>query len=151
MGNGIDTDFFKPEPSVERSNHAISVGRLMKTKRHDLAIRLAKEKGIPLRIAGDGPECEHLESLAKELGAEVTFLGALTQEELVHEYQTAGFLIHTSETGSLDKVVLEALACGCPVRTNDPALKFLETETSDYVREHHSLQNLVPRIIKSYE
>ena len=59
----------------------------------------------------------------------------------------AAHLIHTSETGSLDKVVLEALACELPVRTNDPALKMLESANPAYVREHHSLRRLIPAIL----
>ena len=120
----------------------------MPSKRHDLAIRAAARDGRELRIAGGGPERKNLELLARELGAAVHFLGALTQLQLRDEYRKAAYLIHTSETGSLDKVVLEALACGCPVKTNDPALKHLEQATPAYVREHHSLAKLIPAILK---
>jgi len=50
-----------------------------------------------------------------------------------------------------DKVVLESLACGLHVRTNDPALKMLENASPAYVREHHSLQKLIPAIMKSMQ
>jgi glycosyltransferase involved in cell wall biosynthesis len=119
----------------------------MKSKRHDLAIRMAIREGKELRIVGEGPERQHLETLARELDGRVTFLGGLNQSPLRDEYRTASYLIHTSETGSLDKVVLEALACGLPIRTNDPALKPLEHEGPQYVREHHSLQKLIPAIV----
>ena len=148
MGHGIDTDFFTPDPTIVRGEALLSVGRLMKSKRHDSAIRAAAEQGRTLLIAGEGPERNNLELLAKELGAKVHFLGALTQTQLRDEYRKAACLIHTSETGSLDKVVLEALACGCPVKTSDPALKHLEQASHAYVREHHSLKNLIPAILK---
>jgi len=147
MGHGIDTDFFCPDPSVARGDWLLSVGRLMPSKRHDLAIQRAVQEGRVLRIAGEGPERAHLEALAHTRGATVQFLGALSQAQLRDEYRTAAYLIHTSETGSLDKVVLEALACGLPVRTNDPALKSLENEGPQYIREHHSLQRLIPAIL----
>ncbi len=147
MGHGIDTDFFSPDPSTVRGDWILSVGRLMKSKRHDLAIQEAVREGRELRIAGEGPERAHLEALANETGARVQFLGGLTQVQLRDEYRKAAYLIHTSETGSLDKVVLEALACGLPVKTNDPALKPLEHEGPQYVREHHSLSALIPRIL----
>lgn len=147
MGHGIDTDFFTPDPSVVRGGHMLSVGRLMKTKRHDLAIRVAAEANAPLRIAGEGSERERLKTLARELNADVSFLGALTQAKLRNEYRAARSLVHTSETGSLDKVVLEAFACGCPVQTNDPALKFLEKESAKYVRANHSLPRLISAIV----
>jgi glycosyltransferase involved in cell wall biosynthesis len=98
---------------------------------------------MDLRIAGEGPERQRLEDLARELGARVRFLGGLTQVQLRDEYRRAAYFAHTSETGSLDKVVLEALACGLPVRTNDPALKMLESVGPEYIREHHSLQRLI--------
>jgi len=150
MGHGIDTDFFKPDAAVKRGAHLLSVGRLMPSKRHDLAIRAAKEADMSLRIAGDGPERERLEALARELGVDVAFLGALTQEKLRDEYRVAAKLIHRSETGSLDKVVLEAAACGLAVDTTDPALATLPF-SPEYVREYHSLQKLIPRIVDSYE
>lgn len=147
MGHGIDTDFFSPDSNAARGDWFLSVGRLSPSKRHDLAIRAAVEEGRELRIAGEGPERQYLETLARELGARAQFLGGLTQAQLRDEYRRAARFIHTSETGSLDKVVLEALACGLSVRTNDPALKTLEGADSAYVREHHSLQSLIPRIL----
>ena len=150
MGHGIDTDFFFPDTSIPRENWLLSVGRLMPSKRHDLVIRRAARKQKELRIAGEGPERHNLEMLAHELGARVQFLGPLTQRQLRDEYRRAVLLIHTSETGSLDKVVLEALACGLPVRTNDPALKPIENAGPEYIREHHSLVRLVPRILREF-
>lgn len=147
MGHGIDTDFFTPSAGVVRGEHWLSVGRLSKSKRHDLAIRLAHERGKALRVVGEGPERPALESLVRELGAQVTFTGGLTQEGLRDEYRKASLLLHTSETGSLDKVVLEALSCGLPLRTNDPALTYLESQNREYIREHHSLQKLIPAIL----
>lgn len=148
IGHGIDTNFFSPDPFVARGDYLLSVGRLMPSKRHDLAMRRAVEEGKELRIAGEGPEHHNLETLARELGAHVQFLGALTHAQLRDEYRKASYLVHTSETGSLDKVVLEALACGLSVRTNDPALKILENVGPEYIREHHSLQKLIQAIIK---
>lgn len=147
MGHGIDTDFFTPDVSVQRKEHWLSVGRLMKSKRHSEAIRFAEEAGIPLRIVGEGPERERLEILTKELGGRVIFLGALTQAQLRDEYRTAARLIHRSETGSLDKVVLEAAACDCPVDTTDAALAVLPLFSSKYVQINHSLNRLIPRIV----
>lgn len=145
VGHGIDTEFFTPDASVARGTHFLSVGRLMQSKRHDLAIRAAKTAGVPLRIAGEGPERERLAALARELGADVTFQGGLTQEKLRDEYRAAAKLVHRSLTGSLDKVVLEAAACGCSIDSTDPAIRVLPL-SGEFVRKHHSLQSLIPRI-----
>ncbi|MEK7068478.1 MAG: hypothetical protein AAB964_01545, partial [Patescibacteria group bacterium] len=64
MGHGIDTDFFTPDQNVARGSHILSVGRLMQSKRHDLAIEAAAREGREVRIAGEGPLRKELESLA---------------------------------------------------------------------------------------
>jgi glycosyltransferase involved in cell wall biosynthesis len=147
MGHGIDTDFFTPGSSVMREDWWVSVGRLNPSKRHDVAIREAAAAGKQLHIVGDGPEREKLEQLAKELDADVVFVGGTDQAGVRDVFRRAALFVHTSETGSLDKVVLEAVACGCPVRTHDPALKFIEHEGPDYVRANHSLERLIPAIL----
>lgn len=171
-GHGIDTNFFTPDPSIVRDRHLLSVGRLMKSKRHDLAIRAAHKAGAELRIAGEGLERKNLEVLAHELKANIYFLGALTQEMLRDEYRRASFFIHTSETGSLDKTVLEAFASGCPVITTNKSLYRLPVivseatpeaiaysvtinsntspQYSEYVRTHHSLPRLIQSIYERY-
>lgn len=148
MGHGIDTDFFSPEPHVSRGDWYLDVGRLMPSKDHRTAIVEAKNEGKKLRIAGEGEELKDLELYARSLDAQVEFLGGLSKTALRDEYRKAQLLIHTSKTGSLDKVVLEALACGLPVRTHDPALKPLENEGPLYIQAHHSLAKLIPAIMK---
>ncbi len=149
MGHGIDTDFFTPDPSLPRGTHFLSVGHLRPKKRHDLALRLAKDAGVAIRIAGSGPDLESLKREARELGVEATFVGGLTHLQLRDEYRRAARLLHRSETGSLDKVVLEAAACGCPVDTTDTSLAALPF-SPEYVRTHHSLQSLIPQLLREY-
>ena len=147
MGHGIDADFFSPDATVARGDWWLSAGRLNKSKRHDLVIRMAAQAGKELRIIGEGPERGSLEALARELGVRATFLGGLSHLQVRDEFRRAGLFLHTSETGSLDKIILEAVACGCPVTTRDPALKYLETADPTYVREQHSLHRLIPAIV----
>ena len=137
---------FSPIQDISREIGYSPLVGLCLAKRHDLAIRMAAQEDKELHIAGEGSENENLEALANELGARVQFLGPLTQRQLRDEYRRAGLLIHTSETGSLDKVVLEALACGLHVRTNDLRSNRFENATPDFIRKHHSLARLVPRI-----
>ncbi|MFA6408213.1 MAG: glycosyltransferase [Candidatus Paceibacterota bacterium] len=173
MGHGIDTDFFSTDSSVVRGTAALSAGRLSPTKRNDLIIRAAEHFPNELRIVGDGPEQDRLERIAKELSIEhrVHFLGPKNQKGLRDEYCKAGVFVHASETGSLDKVVLEALACGLPVVTTAVALADLPVQVVDatpmaiaegvianrqansvslaaYVREHHSIGRLIPAILQ---
>jgi len=173
MGHGIDTDVFTPNNSVARGEHILSVGRLMKSKRHDLVLEAANEADMPVRIIGEGEERERLTALAQNLNISATFLGGLPHKQLIDEYQKASVFVHTSETGSLDKVVLEALSCGCPVVTTnknyadmpvtiaEPNSQSLSTALANmlqhtaedlhsHVAKNHSLQNLIPRILGIY-
>jgi len=152
----------------------LSAGRLSPTKRHDLIIRAAEHFPYDVWIVGEGPEMPRLKKLTRDLSLDsrVHFLGPQTQEMLRESYLRAGVFVHTSETGSLDKVVLEALACGLPVVTTSAALIGLpvmkasatpgaiaeavfaarEIDTAPliaYVREQHSLERLVPAILQS--
>lgn len=170
-GHGIDTDLFTPDSEVSRGNHLLSAGRLSKSKRHDHIIRAAALSGRELRIAGDGPERESLESLARSLGARVHFLGGLSRGRMRDEFRSAAYLVHTSETGSLDKVVLEALSTDTVVITTSDVFKDVPVhvvqatpeaivealsaprENQDRVgsiRERHSLRRLVTTILSQY-
>ena len=149
VGHGIDTNLFKPDPSVVREDWWLSAGRLNKSKRHDIVIREAKDAGRELRIVGEGPERPALEILAHQLGAKVIFLGGVEHTKMPNLFRRARLFRHTSETGSADKVFLEALACGCPVKTNNLALGALESEGSAGIFNQHSLEHLIPAIIKT--
>lgn len=147
MGHGIDIDLFCPDSKVSRKEWWLSVGRLMPSKRHDLAIKEAFEAKKELKIVGDGPERSNLEILKKDLNAQVDFLGSLTQHELRDCYRRAELLIHRSETGSMDKVVLEAASCGLKVDTTDSALSKLPL-SPEFVKKNHSLPKLISSITK---
>lgn len=174
MGHGIDTEFFSPDGRIARGTAVLSAGRLSPTKRHDLIIRAAEYFPNDVRIVGDGPEHHHLKELAMSLSlaSRVHFLGAYTQAELQEEYRKAWVFVHMSETGSLDKVVLEALACGLPVITTSTILSDLPVTVTvptptaiaeavlatpragaaalaAYVRHHHSLYHLIPAILEA--
>ena len=129
VGLGIDTKFFAPRDTHISSDTTklLSVGRLSPTKRHELSIRtlalLGQDTelsivGAPAR-GGDEEYEKTLHVYAKELGVigKVHFLGAQTQTETRDAYRAASVFLHTSMTGSMDKVVLEALATGLPVIT----------------------------------
>jgi len=171
-GHGIDINFFSPNPKILRGTAVLSAGRLSPIKRHDLVIRAAKYFPNEVLIAGEGPERNRLENLAEDLSiaSRVHFLGPQTQEQLLKIYRTASVFIHTSETGSLDKMVLEALACGLPVITTNTSLagfpvtavpatpediakEVLSSRKIDtqlliaYVREHHSFSHLIPVLL----
>ncbi len=105
------------------------VGRLSPEKNVELLIRavvgLKTNEAISykLRIVGDGPERQKLESLTKELGVEeeVTFLGPKSYSELPAIYKEADIFVLPSNTESFGKVLLEAGAAKCAIIATETA------------------------------
>ncbi|HKG37487.1 MAG TPA: glycosyltransferase family 4 protein [Conexibacter sp.] len=94
--------------------YALAAGRLVEEKGFDVAIQAARDAGVPLRIAGEGPDEPRLRALAA--GAEVTFLGRLSDDALVRERRGAAVLLAPSRSDdSCPMAVIEAMADGVPV------------------------------------
>ena len=106
----VDTVFYHPA-DVAPESHFLIVSALVPYKRIDLAIAACEQMGVPLRIAGDGPDRARLSGGA---GPGVTFLGWLSNEEIRDEYRRAAAVIMPGEE-DFGLVPLEAQACGCPV------------------------------------
>jgi glycosyltransferase involved in cell wall biosynthesis len=66
-----------------------------------------------LAIVGDGPERPQLERRFN--GGNARFHGYLKGRELAAAYASADVFVYASETETMGNVVLEAMACGCPV------------------------------------
>jgi glycosyltransferase involved in cell wall biosynthesis len=106
----VDTVFYRPAAASPES-HFLIVSALVPYKRIDVAIDACRRVGARLRIVGDGPDRAHLERMS---GPDVTFLGALTDEQVRDEYQRARALIMPGEE-DFGIVPVEAQACGRPV------------------------------------
>ena len=113
----------------------LSIGRIAPVKNLEVLIRAILElknkykREVRLDIIGSPifPEDyiyqEKLIKLVQELNLqnEVCFLGGKIYQDLFYSYSTHSVFVHASETGSLDKVVLEALAAGMQVFTSSEA------------------------------
>lgn len=142
-GHGIDTELFHPDRvSPHEGFTIISVGRIAPVKRLDVmleAVRiLVQEHGlrnVRLRLVGetDSPTAAALRQTALEQGlADVLELRAgVPYLQVPALYHTADVYVNMSETGSLDKALLEAMACGLPVVTGNDAGRSLLSTWSD--------------------
>jgi glycosyltransferase involved in cell wall biosynthesis len=142
IGHGIDTRLFcvvsgQRSAVSSRRFEIISVGRIGPVKRLETIIaavhRLVYEQGMSqarLRIVGkvypqDMAYAERLRQMVtdNQLESVIEFVGSVPHEQTVHEYQNADVMVNMSATGSIDKAVLEAMACGLPVVTANEAFQ----------------------------
>lgn len=106
----VHTERFKPvrQPTED---YYFSVGRLIPYKKFDLLIQTFNEMGLPLKIAGTGPDLDKLKAMAKP---NVEILGYVEIEKLIDLYANCkAFLFPQIEDAGI--VPLEAMACGRPV------------------------------------
>ena len=124
----------------------LTVGRLSRSKDYGAIIRalaLLRSQSptldARLRIIGtpffadDHAYLAELEELVGELGlnAHVTFVGKVPNRRMVEEYRRCDVLINSSHTGSIDKVVLEAMACEKPALTCNESFAPLLADHAD--------------------
>ena len=131
----VDTEFFRPSASVPASTgsraapcgpesepprdgphekRCLIVSALVPYKRLEIAIDACRLAGVPLTIVGGGPERTRLERTAVESGADVQFLGRLSDEDVREEYRRASLVLLPGEE-DFGIAPLEAQACGRPV------------------------------------
>ena len=126
LPTGIDTDFFKPlkketareKLGLEKDEKIfLSLGRLSYEKNIDTVLKAFEKMDGNLIVVGRGPTAKKLKKMKNELGLnkKVSFTGYVREELKPLYYSAADALVlaSTGETQAL--VVVEAMACGCPV------------------------------------
>jgi glycosyltransferase involved in cell wall biosynthesis len=109
---GVDLDIFKPGPALQNDAAPpvfLCVGRVAVEKNIEAFLDLA----LPGTkwVAGDGP----LLAALKKKHPDVRFTGVMDQVELASLYNAASVFVFPSKTDTFGLVLLEAMACGCPV------------------------------------
>jgi glycosyltransferase involved in cell wall biosynthesis len=137
MGHGIPVELIPevPPPLSSCPVSLVTIGRISKIKRIDLliaALQNLRSGGIDAKLtiiggpAGDSG-AKHAEALTAKVGEynleqHVHFAGPVPHARISTFFEDAHLFVHASDTGSLDKAVLEPLAAGLPVITTDSEL-----------------------------
>ncbi|MDE1990620.1 MAG: glycosyltransferase family 1 protein [Betaproteobacteria bacterium] len=109
---GVDLDIFRLQ-DVNKLNTKppifLYVGRVAVEKNVDAFVNL----DLPGSkwVAGDGPALARI----KQAHPDVNYLGVLNQTQLAEVYASADVFVFPSKTDTFGLVLLEAMACGCPV------------------------------------
>ncbi len=132
----------------------LAVGRLVKQKNHELAIRaISQVPGATLAIVGDGPLRPELERLAAELDAPVLFTGVRRDARAL--MGAADAVVLPSRWEGLPLTALEALASGTPlVATNVRGLRELLVDGENALlvpEEPEALAATLRRVLEARE
>ncbi len=187
-GHGIDVNRFKNTDSEFKNDkfRIITAGRITPIKNYDILIETAKilkDKGFDFEIKiggkpimeGDKVYFEKLKNLIKNklLEDKIFFIGAISYRNIAEFYHSGNLFVNFSDTGSLDKAVLEAMASGLLILTSNEAFRNILSEKyfvaknpkeiaekiialsesgydsslRDYVVKNHNLNNLIAELI----
>lgn len=141
MPVGVDTNFFTPDPAIKKINQSILFfGRISPIKRLNLfieALNILKEKNINFvaKIVGDAPERDqkHLEGIKQMvrkygLGDNVEFKKGVPNCQASEVFNRHEIFVNLTPSGSLDKMIFEAMSCGTLILVSNKNLETILSE-----------------------
>jgi len=166
IGQGIDTSAFPIQPIESPCADIVTVSRISERKRIELIIdalaairRSRPDEPIRLRVVGstlnaaDRAYDRALRARVRHLNLEndVDFIGHVPMSAIARYYASAFVHVNVSTTGSMDKTVLEALACGCPVLTSNVAFADFFRSHPDCLLDDDAPEAVAARILRVYD
>lgn len=135
------------------------VGRLAKEKNLDFLLEafarvVTRVPKAWLVFASGGPEREHLEARARELGIAKRFIitGTLPHERVIDAYAGADLFVFASQTETQGLVIGESMAAGLPVvAVTASGVTDLVRDGVDGYLTPHALEPFVERIVQLLE
>ena len=165
IGQGVDTALFQIPQLADDRNDILYVGRVSQRKRIDLLVGVMSEirKIQPnlllcLRIVGpaltpgDQGYQRRIQALidANGLNGWIELAGFVPQQGIAAYYRNAFLHLNVSKTGSMDKTILEALACGCPVLTSNEAFVEMFRDHPDFLLQSDDPKDIAERTLDLY-
>lgn len=112
---GTDVEKLKSQSSNVKTavrDYYLCLGRLVRSKGIETAVKASNELKIPLKVAGRGPLYEELKAMA---GPTVQILGGVSDIERVELLTNAKALLLLEEDVDFGITAVEAMVCGTPV------------------------------------
>jgi glycosyltransferase involved in cell wall biosynthesis len=136
--NGIVLEDIDRTPAIGRSSHGLAdrvplivwAGRMDPVKNLETFVRviarLRDRMSVQAVLLGDGPERNRMADLIRKQGLSSVIGMTLWSDEVIGWLKAADLLLFPSLTEGSPNVVIEAMACGCPVvASNVPACREL--------------------------
>jgi glycosyltransferase involved in cell wall biosynthesis len=112
----LPAEAFARRSRAAEGAYALVCSRISPEKGIDVAVRAAADAGVPLQVAGEGPDRQRLEAIARDTGAPVAFLGKVQPERVRELMAGAIALVMPSRYHEFSPYsALEAMAQGVPV------------------------------------
>ncbi len=164
MPAGIDTTIFKPIEGVVRKKYSVCmVGRVSPIKNIDLAlpaIRILVSWGFQVSLSIIGPipknDLKYLDSLRAyvknyNLSNSISFLEAVSPLELAKVYSSYEVTLNLTDTGSFDKTIVEAAACGSIPLVSNKSFSLLLPEVCIIEKSQEAVSEGIKRLLSAHE
>lgn len=100
------------------AHFVLGASRFIRYKNVDAAINAGELAGLPVVLAGTGPDEPRLRSLASHARTPVLFAGHVSDNLLVELYRRAALFVHMA-VEDFGIMPVEAMSCGTPVLVNE--------------------------------
>jgi glycosyltransferase involved in cell wall biosynthesis len=142
----VNIDKFEVVEVNEVGNYFLFVSRLIPYKKADLVVAAFNQIGLPLKIAGDGPERKRLTKMAKK---NVEILGYIDEEKLMALLSHCRAFIFPAEE-DFGIAPVEAMASGRPVIAYQKggALETVVNGKTGLFFKHQTIKSLILAIKK---
>jgi glycosyltransferase involved in cell wall biosynthesis len=142
------------EKLYEKKYEIVTISRLIALKNIDRLIHACANTNRTLAVVGSGPEESKLVSLAKSLGAKVTFLGQLSESDVINILQKSKVFALLSDYEGLSFALLQAMAVGLPsivsnVKGNSDVISDGQEGFLVNIHEDNSVETAIDSLLNS--
>ncbi len=146
----VDSKTFYPDKSIKAKNYYLAFGRIVHFKRFDLIVKVFNDLGLPLKIAGVGPEEKNIQKLIKSPNIE--FINRFHGEDELRKLICGAKAVIFPQAEDFGLVAAESIACGTPViaYAEGGALEIVKDEMNGILFNEQNRESLI-QAIKKFE